>query len=155
MLKSPLVLIFLLYAAYAQDEHHAGVNRRGDHVMGFSHEKATHQFGLRKDGGTIAVSANDPRDTETRDQIRAHLPHIVQMFAAGDFNAPMLIHAQKPPGSTTMARLRDQIHYTYEETASGGEVKIGSSNAEAIAAVHEFLRFQIKDHKTGDSLQVR
>ena len=54
-----------------------------------------------------------------------------------------------------MARLRDQIHYTYEETASGGEVKIGSSNAEAIAAVHEFLRFQIKDHKTGDSLQVR
>ncbi len=31
-------------AAFAQDSHHQGVDERGDHVMGFSHEKATHHF---------------------------------------------------------------------------------------------------------------
>ena len=154
MLK--LLLVFFLAAlSYSQDDHHDGVNKRGDHVMGFSHEKATHHFELRKDGGVIAVKANDTKDTATRDQIRAHLPHIVQMFSAGDFNAPMLIHAQNPPGSATMARLKDQIHYSYQDTPAGGEVKIGSANKEAVAAVQEFLRFQIKDHQTGDSLEVK
>jgi hypothetical protein len=154
MLK--LLFVFVLAApGYAQDEHHAGVNKRGDHVMGFSHEKTTHHFELRKDGGIIAVKANDPKDTETRDQIRAHLPHIVRMFSAGDFDAPMLIHAQNPPGSAIMARLKHQIQYSYQDTPAGGEVKIDSANKEAVAAVHEFLRFQIKDHQTSDSLEVK
>jgi hypothetical protein len=155
MLKLPFVLIVLAGAGYAQDEHHAGVNQRGDHVMGFSHEKTTHRFELRKDGGSVAVRANDPKDTQTRDQIRGHLPHIVQMFSAGDFHAPMLIHAQNPPGSAAMARLKDQIHYSYQDTAAGGEVKIASANKAAISAIHEFLRFQIKDHQTGDSLDIK
>src|SRR5207248_1081634 len=110
---------------------------------------------LRKDGGIIAVRANDPKDTQTRDQIRGHLPHIARMFSAGDFNAPMLIHGKNPPGSATMAHLKDQIHYSYTETAAGGEVKIGSANRAAIGAVHAFLRFQIKDHQTGDSIEVK
>jgi len=47
---------------------------------------------LAKDGGAIEVTANDPNDTESRDQIRQHLTHIAMMFSAGSFNAPMLIH---------------------------------------------------------------
>jgi hypothetical protein len=34
-------------------------------------------------------------------------------------------------------------------------VRITSSDAEALAAVHDFLRFQIKGHKTGDTTEVR
>jgi hypothetical protein len=48
------------------DEHHQGVNDRGDKAMGFTHEKATHHFSLYADGGAIEVNANDPNDTETR-----------------------------------------------------------------------------------------
>src|SRR5205085_1338737 len=107
------------------------------------------------DGGVIAVAANDLKDTETRDQIRDHLPHIVQMFSTGNFDAPMLIHGRNPPGSATMARLKAQIHYSYRETEAGGEVKIGSENKQAIAAIHQFLRFQINDHQTGDSARIR
>jgi hypothetical protein len=137
--------------AYSQS-HHDEVNRRGDHEMGFSHEKTTHHFRLAKDGGAIEVTANDPNDTESRDQIRQHLTHIAMMFSAGNFNAPMLIHDQTPPGVPVMKRLKNQIKYEFEKVESGGRVKISTMNREAIDAVHEFLRFQITDHQTGDAL---
>jgi len=122
--------------------------------MGFSHETTTHHFRLYKTGGAIEVFANDPKDTATRDQIRAHLLHIVKMFSAGDFNIPMFIHATTPPGSTTMAKLRDQIRYQFQEVPRGARINIATTNSEAVEAVHAFLRFQISDHQTGDSLEV-
>src|ERR1041384_4090519 len=94
----------------AQTPHHEGVVQRGDQVMGFSHEKTTHHFRLYADGGAIEVEANDAQDTASRDEVRSHLEHIVTMFAAGNFSAPMLIHAQNPPGAEGMKRLRDSIH---------------------------------------------
>jgi len=137
-----------------QDQHHEGVNERGDHVMGFSHEKTTHHFRVYNDGGAIEVTANDAKDTASRDQIRMHLGHIAGMFAAGDFEAPFLIHGVNPPGTATMKDLREQIEYKFANTDRGGRVRITAHNAEALKAVHEFLRFQIKDHQTGDSAEV-
>jgi hypothetical protein len=134
--------------------HHKDVNQRGDHVMGFSHEKTTHHFRLYPDGGAIEVLAHDAEDTASRDQIRAHLSHVAQMFSAGDFNAPMLIHDRVPPGVPEMKRLKDEISYQYAETEGGGRVRIITPNPEAVKAIHEFLRFQISDHATGDSLEV-
>lgn len=134
--------------------HHEGVNQRGDQVMGFSHQKTTHHFRLYPDGGAIEVEANDPHDTAGRDQIRMHLQHIGGMFAAGDFNAPMLIHDQAPPGVSTLKRLKSSVRYEFQETDSGGCVRITTHNTQAIQAVHDFLRFQITDHQTGDPLQV-
>jgi hypothetical protein len=64
----------------------------------------------------------------------------------------MLIHDQTPPGVPVMKRLKGQIKYEFESMESGGCVKIAASNQEAIDAVHEFLRFQITDHQTGDPL---
>jgi hypothetical protein len=148
-----LGLALLAAGAIAHSQsHHDEVNRRGDHEMGFSHEKTTHHFRLAKDGGAIEVTANDPNDMESRDQIRQHLGHIALMFSAGNFNAPMLIHDQTPPGVPPMKRLKSQIKYEFENVESGGRVKISTMNREAIDAVHEFLRFQITDHQTGDPL---
>lgn len=135
-------------------EHHAAVDQRGDDVMGFSHAKTTHHFRLYPDGGAIEVQANDPQDTASRDQIRAHLSHISQMFAAGNFHAPMLIHGRMPPGVSTLQRLKEAVSYQFEETDRGGRVRMTSRNREALRAVHDFLRFQITDHQTGDSLKV-
>jgi len=130
------------------------MNQRGDRVMGFDHTKTTHHFRLFSDGGAIEITANDAEDKESRDEIRMHLGHIAKMFAAGNFNAPMLIHHQTPPGVHVMQRLKDQITYTFEETERGGTVHISTKNAEALQAIYEFLRFQIKEHKTGDSLEI-
>lgn len=146
---------FTQFADAQQDAHHDQVNKNGDHVMGFSHEKTTHHFLLYPDGGAIQVEANDVNDTESRDQIRAHLPHIAKMFAAGDFQAPMLVHGQTPPGVPTLTRLKNEVTYTYEELEKGGRVVIVTKNKEARDALYAFLRFQISDHKTGDSTKVQ
>ena len=136
------------------DQHHEGVVQRGDRVMGFSHEKTTHHFRLYSDGGAIEAEANDAKDTASRDQIRSHFGHVVTMFAGGNFSAPMLIHDQNPPGTETMKRLSKVIEYRLESTEKGARIRIATKDAEALRAVHEFLRFQISDHQTGDSFEV-
>lgn len=135
-------------------EHQHRVEKNGDQAMGFSHEKTTHHFLLHKDGGVIQVDANSAEDKESRDQIQSHLGHIAKMFAAGDFNTPMLVHSVTPPGTAAMTRLKADIKYTYEASPRGGRVVIATANKDALAAVHEFLKFQIKDHATGDPLTV-
>jgi hypothetical protein len=152
-MKSRIAAAVLLFSAFSlaqQTSDHAGVVQRGDEVMGFSHEKTTHHFRLYKDGGSIEALANNPTDATSREAIREHLQHIAGMFKSGDFNAPMLIHARTPPGVPTMKKLRDQIQYRVQETASGARVRVSSENEKAVAAIHDFLRFQIQDHQTGD-----
>lgn len=136
------------------NDHHQGVAERGDHVMGFSHDKTAHHFRLYPDGGAIEARAIDAQDTASRDAIRSHFTHIAKMFAAGDFSAPMLIHVQNPPGTAEMKRLRDAIQYKLENIEHGGRIRITTKNTEALQAVHTFLRFQIADHQTGDSTEV-
>jgi hypothetical protein len=136
------------------DDHHQGVVERGDHVMGFSHDKTTHHFRLYADGGAIEAEAIDSQDAASRDAIRSHFTHIAKMFAEGDFAAPMLIHVQNPPGTSEMKRLREAIQYKLENTEHGGRIRITTKNAKALQAVHTFLRFQIADHQTGDSTEV-
>jgi hypothetical protein len=128
-----------------------GVSQRGDHVMGFSHDLTTHHFHLMKDGGEIVVTANDPKDTASVEQIRMHLSHIVKMFSNGNFNAPMLVHDTNPPGVATMVRLKSDIRYTIVEIPQGAKIRIEASTPETTDAVHAFLLFQIVDHKTGDA----
>ena len=142
-------------ALQAQDPHHNAVDQRGDRVMGFSHEKTTHHFRLYRDGGAIEVTANDASDSESRDQIRMHLGHIAKMFASGDFNAPMLIHDRIPPGVPVLQKRKAEVRYEFTQTNQGGIIRITTQNGEALNAIHEFLRFQIQDHRTGDSTEVK
>ena len=131
-----------------------GMNKRGDRVMGFDHDKTTHYFRLLPDGGVIEVEVKEMKDTVSRDQIRVHLRHIAGMFANGNFEAPMMIHSQTPPGVPVMKSLKAEIKYKFEATERGGRVRITTTNPNALAAVYEFLRFQIKEHRTADSSQV-
>jgi hypothetical protein len=130
------------------------MNQRGNSGMGFDQDKTTHHFRLLSQGGAIEVSANDSSDTTSRDQIRAHLGHIAQMFTNGDFSIPMFVHDETPPGVKIMKQLKDAIRYEYKDTDRGGRVSISASDPQAIEAIHSFLRFQIREHGTGDSLDV-
>lgn len=141
----------------AQDSkscHHTAVDERGDHVMGFEHEKTSHHFRLTPSGGAIEVSANDAGDAASRDAIRTHLAHIAKKFTEGDFEAPMLIHDRVAPGVPVMEKKKDRIRWTYEDTEAGGRIVVATADAEVLSAIHEFLRFQIEDHRTGDSPDV-
>jgi len=134
--------------------HHAVVESHGDQAMGFPHDKTTHHFRMMSDGGAIEATVNDPNDKRNTGAIRSHLTHIAMMFGDGDFSTPMFIHDGVPPGVTTMKLMKSAIHYTYEEMPSGGRVRIKSDDPIGVAAIHDFIRFQITDHQTGDSLEV-
>jgi hypothetical protein len=131
------------------------MHKRGDKHMGFDQSKTTHHFLLANDGGSIQVEVNDVKDTESRDQIRRHLRHITMMFSEGNFEVPMLIHEKTPPGSEVMGQLKAEISYEFKEREKGGAIQISSTNKAAIEAIHEFLRFQIKEHMTGDPLALK
>src|SRR5713101_7065131 len=53
--------------AAQMDEHHQGVVERGDHVMGFSHDKTAHHFRLYADGGAIEAETTDSQDAASSD----------------------------------------------------------------------------------------
>ena len=98
------------------------------------------------------MESDSPEDNASKEAIRRHILKIAGMFAQGDFSLPMFIHDTVPPGVEVMKRLKDQIVYTAENTAKGAQVRIVTVNPEALVAVHEFLRFQIKDRRTNDPL---
>ncbi|HKB70145.1 MAG TPA: hypothetical protein VKH46_04825 [Thermoanaerobaculia bacterium] len=134
---------------------HAGSSAsRADEGMGFSQAKTTHHFRLCADGGSIEVTANDPADEDSRGQIRKHLAHIRKMFAAGNFSIPMFVHDGIPPGTATMKRRASVIRYRYEDIAGGGRVRLSTGDPDALDAIHDFLRFQIVEHETGDPTEV-
>jgi TusA-related sulfurtransferase len=135
-------------------KHHAKVSERGDAVMGFDYETTTHHFRLAPDGGAIEVTANDGADAESRAAIRSHLSHIAKMFAAGNYQAPMLIHDQVPPGVPVMTARKAKLRWTYEDLPAGARLSVTTKDPEALSAVQEFLRFQIEDHQTGDAKEV-
>lgn len=134
---------------------HSEMNARGEKGMGFSQTATTHHFFLTPDGGVIQVEANDAADEANRKNIRMHLGHIAQAFQNGDFDIPMFVHDTVPPGVPEMKTLRKNIRYSFEETPNGGRVVITSADKNALAAIHQFLRFQIAEHKTGDTTDVR
>jgi hypothetical protein len=166
----PLILVFVLLALHAPSQQSTGQDNphktgsspmdhearmeRGEKGMGFSQTKTTHHFLLKSDGGVIAVSGKDSRDSATRDQIRMHLSHTAVAFSKGDFDIPMLVHGQIPPGVAEMKRLQGAIQARYAASDRGGQVIVSSDSAEAVEAIHEFLKFQIRAHKTGDPCKV-
>ncbi len=160
--KSYLTIAILAVAAIAvnaqqpQQKHDSmeSMNERGDKVMGFDHTKTTHHFILKADGGVIQIEANDSSDNASRDQIRQHMRHIAKMFGEGNFSAPMLIHEQNPPGTELMKQLKAMIKYEFGEAERGAFIRITTTDADALKAIHDFLRFQIKEHMTGDPLEV-
>lgn len=130
----------------------ADLKTRGREAMGFDQDKTTHHFRLTVDGGIIQVEVNDSADDDNLKQIRTHLAQIAAEFRVGTFQKPQATHDEVPPGVSEMQRLKSEIRYAFEETPHGAMVRIRSTNSEAIKAIHEFLRYQIKEHVTGDSL---
>lgn len=141
------------HMAMKTHEHAAEVDSRGDEVMGFSHAATTHHFRLLADGGAIEISANDPQDTASLAAIRSHLTIAAAAFAKGDFAMPLAIHGETPAGAPTLAGHAADIDYRYEETPHGARVHLLAKTPETLAAIHEFLRYQITEHRTGDPLE--
>ena len=155
-MTSALILAVALLAGdpMANCPMHAGhtatpVDKRHD-TLGMSHDATHHSFRLFAEGGAIELHANNAADAETVAGIRTHLKKIAAAFSKNDFTTPEFVHGRPPDGVPAMQRLRRVIRYRYEELPDGGRVLIATKNREALTVVHDFLRFQIADHRSGD-----
>lgn len=133
----------------------AEMKKRGDAAMGFDQDKVSHHFHLTQTGGTIEVNVNQTADADSRKQIRDHLRMISQEFADGVFTSPIATHAEVPPGVPVMSERKSRIGYVYEETPDGARVIISTTDPAARTAVHDFLKYQIREHATGDPVSVQ
>lgn len=136
-------------AAHAtQDSAFAALQARGHQAMGVDQYTSTHRFDALPDGGRIELQrdADDPEGVAT---IRTHLRSIAGAFARGEFGTPAFVHGQAVPGTEVMAARRAAIRYEYRDLPRGGEVRITTADAEAVAAIHAFMAYQRGDHRAG------
>ncbi len=139
----------------AQMKKEAEMKKRGEMAMGFDQDVTIHHFILMSDGGAIDVGVKTASDKTNRDAIRTHLESVAREFAKGDFEKPFMTHAEVPAGVPAMQKLKAKITYSYEKSDAGARVRIKTRDKEALEAVHEFLRYQIREHATGDPLTVK
>jgi hypothetical protein len=132
------------------DSSFAQMQKRGQMAMGVDQYMSSHKFDITSDGGRIELQS-DKDDSLAVAQIRAHLKLIQHAFAAGDFSTPAFVHAHDMPGTDVMSRKAGVIKYTYGDLPRGGEVRITTSDAEAKAAIAQFLEAQRKEHRTSGS----
>ena len=140
-------------AADGSHEHGAAVDARHD-TFGMSHASSRHNFRLFTDGGAIELRALSETDLRTIAKIREHLSEIVSDFDEGDYSTPLFVHGYTPHGTETMARLTPKIEFRYADLPAGGRIRLTTNDREAVEAIHAFMKFQIVEHRTGESLEV-
>ena len=141
-----IVTIVVLALTSASAQHGPG--------MHFDQHAATHHFLLSANGGSIVIAGNDAADLTTLKMVREHLQDIAREFANGQFDSPMITHGEVPAGVPVMIAKKSLINYRYEERPAGGAVLVSTTDEKALKAIHDFLRYQIIEHKTGDPLTV-
>lgn len=151
--RLPPLLLLLLTAACSRpgstltsDSAFAGVQARGQHIMGVDQYSSTHSFDDLPDGGRISLQ-RDPLDTVGVRTIRRHFGEIAAQFRAGDFSNPAFVHDQPVPGTDVMQTLAGEIDYRVETLPVGGALRLATSDSAALKAIHEFLAFQRADHR--------
>ena len=105
-----LVLIFTMYSLNAEAARSLSARR----VL------------MYQDGGAIEVEAVRPNDKQTRDVVRKQLKE----------DAKGKIKSATP----AMKQHEKEIQYRYENTKSGGRIRIVAKGDDALRAVQEFLR---------------
>jgi hypothetical protein len=134
-------------AAADHDSAFARMQSRGQQVMGVDQYTSRHRFESLPDGGRIELQRT-VADSAGADRIRRHLAEEAAAFRRGDFADPAAVHQTEVPGTRVMAVRRDAIRYEVSDLPLGAQIRIVSTDREAIAAVHAFLAFQRQEHRT-------
>jgi hypothetical protein len=114
--------------------------------MGVDQYTSQHVFEDLPDGGRVLLMRQDSTDSAGVATIRAHMRDIAVRFASGDFTIPGFVHDREVPGTRVMTEKKGTISYTPIDRPGGGELRIATSDPDAVAAIHEFLAFQRMDH---------
>lgn len=130
------------------DSAFQAMQARGKTAMGVDQYRSTHRFTPLPEGGRIELTS-DSADTAAAMAIRSHFRSIARAFAAGDFSTPGFVHRRDVPGTAVMKARASRISYQMREVPRGAELLIRTRDAESLAAIHEFLAFQMAEHHSG------
>jgi hypothetical protein len=132
------------------DSAFAALQARGQIAMGVDQNNSIHHFDALPNGGRIVLQMKADDSLSTA-QIRAHLKLIQHAFEAGDFSTPHYVHLREMPGTAVMARRHALIGYTYGDLPRGGELRLVTSDPEALMAIRKFMAAQRGDHRAEGS----
>jgi hypothetical protein len=128
-----------------QDSSFDAMKKRGAQAMKVNQDEATHHFDTLADGGRIELQS-DKNDSVAIAGIRDHFKDIERAFRAGDFSIPMFVHNEEVPGTKVMAAKKDRITYTRRDLPRGAELRMRTTDREAIKAIHDFMAYQRQEH---------
>lgn len=143
-----IIGVIVTPSANAQDSSHAAMQMRGRIAMGVDQYTSVHKFDDLANGGRIELQRDRDDSVGTR-VIREHLRSIAAAFTKGDFSTPAFVHMRDVPGTKVMQARRAKIRYATRDLPRGGELRITTTDAAALTAVHAFLAFQRSDHRAG------
>jgi len=121
-------------------------HRHGD-VVGADPSALAHRFVAVPGGGDV-ILARKADDSMAVDQIRAHLATIASSFRRGNFAIPGFVHGKSVSGTDVMSRKSDAISYGVDTLPGGGALRMRTDDADALRAIHAFIEFQTREHRT-------
>lgn len=138
-----------LSAAPADPER--DMNLRFSKALGVEADKVVQHYYLVKNGGVVELTAKTPGDSATIAALQKYLNTQRDLFEKGKNETDAEVHGKVPDGMVGIKKFRNEITFFTAKTDNGALLRMFSVNPEARSAIQDYLRFQIIEHKTGDS----
>jgi hypothetical protein len=126
------------------------VMEHGAQVMPFNQEQAMHMFLPSATGGVVEIVVHD-MDAAQIALVRSHLLQEAAMFTRGDYSDPAYIHGKTMPGLARLESAASRVSVRYFETPSGAAITLASADQDLVAAIHQWLAAQQRDHSAGQA----
>jgi len=150
ILAALLITVMLASAQTAMADPTQEMNARFSKALGAGLDKVALHFYLVKNGGVIELASKDPNDTGTIEAIRKYLQSQKDLWEKGK-DPVTEVHAKAPESANLMRKLRNDITFYAAKTDTGAVLRMFSINEQARDAIQDYLKFEITEHKTGDS----
>ena len=144
-----LALVVVPLAARADNPDENMVVEYGAQVMPFDQTQAKHMFLPSAGGGVVEIVVHNMDATQIA-LVRSHLLQEAAMFARGDYSDPAYIHGKTMPGLDRLKSGASRVSVRYFETPSGAAITLASDDQDLVAAIHQWLAAQQRDHSLSD-----
>jgi len=142
-----LMLAAVPFSGRADDSHRNMVMEHGAQVMPFDQKQAMHMFLPSATGGVVEIVVHDMDATQIA-LVRSHLLQEAAMFIRGDYADPAYIHGKTMPGLARLESAASRVSVHYFETPSGAAIMLTSADHDSVAAIHQWLAAQQRDHSS-------
>lgn len=123
---------------------------RATRVSGFESDRVNRHFYVLKNGGAVEITAKDANDESTIKAIQSYLKKESDMWTKGNFDTVAAVYGKAPESTVQLKKLRDNVTYAVVPEENGAVVRMLTVNPMAKTAIHDYLKFQIEQLKTGD-----